>query len=165
MSMSDRIAILNHGRIDQIGSPGEVYERPTNPFVGQFLGEANLIEGSVAGVVGDAVRFTLASGQELHAPATNSIESGRGMLFIRPERVEIARGTMTASRPQTNAIAGRIHRCSFLGNILRYAVDVDGILLVTVDLQNAVGVAPIPAGTPVVLRWPVAESLILPAET
>jgi ABC-type Fe3+/spermidine/putrescine transport system ATPase subunit len=50
MSMSDRIAILNRGRIDQVGPPGEVYERPANPFVGRFLGEANLIEGMIAAI-------------------------------------------------------------------------------------------------------------------
>ena len=63
-----------------------------------------------------------------------------------------------------NALAGRVRRCAFLGNILRYAVDVDGLALITVDLQNAVGVAPLPVGAPVVLRWPVDDSLILPAE-
>src|SRR5207248_968272 len=46
LSLSDRIAILNRGRIDQVGPPSEVYERPVNPFVGRFLGEANLIEGT-----------------------------------------------------------------------------------------------------------------------
>ena len=69
-----------------------------------------------------------------------------------------------ACDPRDNALAGRIRRCSFLGNILRYAVEIDGIAPVTVDLQNAVGVAPLPVGAPVVLRWPVADSLILPAE-
>jgi spermidine/putrescine ABC transporter ATP-binding subunit len=165
MSMSDRIAILNHGRINQVGSPNDVYERPANPFVGRFLGEANLIEGTVVGLVDDMVRLVLPSGQELYALASNSIGTGRGALFIRPERVEIALGGMTESQSHFNTLAGKVHRCSFLGNILRYAVDVDGILPVTVDLQNAVGVTPIPTGTPVLLRWPVAESLILPAET
>ena len=83
------------------------------------------------------------------------------MLFIRPERVEIAAGTITAAEPGGNVLAGTVRRCSFLGNILRYAVDVDGVAPITVDLQNAVGVAPLAAGTPVTLRWPVADSLIL----
>jgi ABC-type Fe3+/spermidine/putrescine transport system ATPase subunit len=86
------------------------------------------------------------------------------MLFIRPERIEITPGANAAGGPRDNALAGRIRRCAFLGNILRYAVDIDGIAPVTVDLQNAVGVAPLPVGAPVVLRWPVAETLILPTE-
>ena len=165
MSMSDRIAILNRGRIDQVGPPGEVYERPANPFVGRFLGEANLIEGTIAPQFADGTRLVLPSGNELRAPSGSRCSSGaRGMLFIRPERIEITPGANAAGSPRSNELAGRIRRCAFLGNILRYAVDIDGTAPVTVDLQNAVGVAPLPAGTPVVLRWPVADSLILPAE-
>jgi spermidine/putrescine ABC transporter ATP-binding subunit len=164
MSMSDRIAILNHGRIDQVGPPGEVYERPANPFVGRFLGEANLIEGTVGAQFGDSARLLLPSGHELRAPRNGGCGDGRGMLFIRPERVEILSGTSPTGDTRENVLAGRIRRCSFLGNILRYAVDVDGTAPITVDLQNAVGVAPLPIGAPVVLRWPVADSLILPAE-
>jgi hypothetical protein len=86
------------------------------------------------------------------------------LLFIRPERVEIAAGTSASPDPGANTLTGNVRRCSFLGNILRYAVEVDGADPVTVDLQNAVGVAPLPVGAPVVLRWPVADSLILPAD-
>ena len=164
MSMSDRIAILNHGRIDQVGSPGEVYERPANPFVGRFLGEANLIEGAVLGESGDIARLALPGGQELHAPRDHSCGSGRALLFIRPERVEIALGTAMLPDPGANILQGTVRRCSFLGNVLRYAVEVDGTSPITVDLQNAAGVVPLPIGAPVVLRWPVADSLIFPRE-
>ena len=86
-------------------------------------------------------RLALPSGQELRAPRSDSCRMGGGMLFIRPERVEIAPGTrLLLPSPQRNVLAGRVRRCSFLGNILRYAVDVDGVAPVTVDLQNAVGV-------------------------
>jgi putative spermidine/putrescine transport system ATP-binding protein len=164
MSMSDRIAIMDDGRIYQVGSPGEVYERPANPFVGRFLGEANLIEGTVMGDAGEVVRLRLPSGQELRAPRSDACSTGRAMLFIRPERVEIAPGTGGAGDPMANTLAGRVRRCSFLGNILRYAVELNGALPITVDLQNATGVLPLPVGAPVVLRWPVADSLILRGE-
>src|SRR5580658_9508254 len=102
MSMSDRIAILNRGRIDQVGTPGEVYERPANPFVGRFLGEANLIGVAVTAHAGEIVRLRLPSGQELHAPLGNSCDSGPGMLFIRPERVEITAGGNGPADPGAN---------------------------------------------------------------
>jgi putative spermidine/putrescine transport system ATP-binding protein len=167
MSMSDRIAILNHGRIHQVGSPGEVYERPANSFVGRFLGEANLLEGAVT-AQGDIARLVLSSGEELHAPCGSGCDGGRGLLFIRPERVEITAGATGGSDPSANTLAGSVRRGSFLGNILRYAVDIDGVAPmakpVIVDLQNAIGVTPLPRGAPVTLRWPVADSLILPAD-
>ena len=164
MSMSDRIAIMNHGQIYQLGPPGEVYERPANPFVARFLGEANLIEGIMMTESGEVARLRLSSGQELRALRSSSRAAGRGMLFIRPERVAIVPGTATSSDPGVNALAGNVRRCSFLGNILGYAVDLEGIAPITVDLQNAAGVAPLPVGAPVVVRWPVSDSLILPAQ-
>ena len=164
MSMSDRIAIMNRGRIDQVGPPGQVYEQPVNPFVGRFLGEANLIEGTVMSDGGHA-RLVLPSGQVLRAPGNNGHEAGPALLFIRPERVDIAGGAPPVTDPRVNCLEGRVRRCSFLGNILRYAVDVDGIAPVTIDLQNAVGISLVAAGTPVTLRWPVADSLILPPDT
>jgi putative spermidine/putrescine transport system ATP-binding protein len=112
MSMSDRIAIMNHGRIYQVGPPGEVYERPANPFVARFLGEANLIEGTVMAKGGEVARLQLPSGQELRALHTNSCVAGRGMLFIRPERVEIVPGTAASGDPGVNALAGNVRRCS-----------------------------------------------------
>ena len=124
-----------------------------------------MIEGTLMHHGGEIARLVLPSGHELRAPSGSRCSGGaRGMLFIRPERIEITPGANAAGGPRDNALAGRIRRCAFLGNILRYAVDIDGIAPVTVDLQNAVGVAPLPVGAPVVLRWPVAESLILPAE-
>ena len=164
MSMSDRIAIMNHGRIDQFGPPGEVYERPANPFVGRFLGEANLINGMVVAEDDEILRLRLPSGAELRAPRGNCCGTGPGMLFVRPERVAIAPDTTAPVDPGSNMLAGTVRRCSFLGNILRYAVDVDGTAPITVDLQNAAGVAPLPPGLPVELRWPIADSLILPGE-
>jgi spermidine/putrescine ABC transporter ATP-binding subunit len=165
MSMSDRIAILNGGRIDQVGPPLEVYERPANPFVGRFLGEANLIEVTISGQSDKVLRLALPSGQEVRVPLRASCGSSRGMLFIRPERVEITLGTGRIGDPNVNTLAGRVRRCTFLGNILRYSVDIDGAAPVTVDLQNAAGVAPLSAGTPVQLHWPVADSLLLSPET
>lgn len=162
--MSDRIAILNRGRIDQVGSPGEVYERPANPFVGRFLGEANLIAGTVLAPGGDLVRLRLPSGTELRAPRGDAAAAGPGLLFIRPERVEIVPSTSALADPGANILEGTVRRCSFLGNILRYAVDVVGISPVTVDMQNAAGVVPVPSGSPVLLRWPVGDSLILAGE-
>jgi hypothetical protein len=106
----------------------------------------------------------LASGQELRAPGSHTGGATRGMLFIRPERVEISPGTAGAGAgdPSANLLYGKVRRCSFLGNILRYSVELDGAPPITVDLQNAAGVLPLSVGAAVRLRWPVADSLIIP---
>src|SRR5689334_8013486 len=59
MNMSDRIAIMNRGRIAQIGAPSEVYERPANAFVGRFLGEANILEGGIEAIEGDTATLRI----------------------------------------------------------------------------------------------------------
>jgi len=164
MSMSDRIAIMNHGRVVQIGSPTEIYERPASAFVGRFLGEANLIEGAIIAEDGDLTRLRLASGEELRAPRRDGISPGPGMLFIRPERVEILPATAGTTELSANMLAGTVRRCSFLGNILRYGVALNDQVSVTVDLQNTTGVVPLPVGARVMLRWPVADSLILSSD-
>src|SRR5271155_3459787 len=105
MCMSDRIAIMDRGRIHQIGPPGEVYERPANPFVGRFLGEANLIEGTVLGETGEIMRLRLPSGAALRAPRSSGGGGGGGMLFIRPERVGIAPGVAAVGEPSANGLA------------------------------------------------------------
>jgi len=78
------------------------------------------------------------------------------------ERVEIVPARPRPETPASTRLAGNVRRCSFLGNILRYAVDLEGAAPITVDLQNAAGVGPLPTGAPVVLRWLVSNSLILP---
>ena len=165
MSMSDRIAIMNHGRIDQVGPPGEVYERPANPFVGRFLGEANLIEGTVTAEGGDVARLRLPSGQELRAPRSSSCVAGRGDA-VHPARAGRDRaGHGRVRRPAASTRSpGRFAaaRSSATSCAMRWTLD--GAAPITVDLQNAAGVAPLPVGAPVVLRWPVADSLILAAE-
>jgi spermidine/putrescine transport system ATP-binding protein len=103
---------MNHGQICQVGSPGEVYERPANPFVGRFLGEANLIEGTVMAKTGEVARLRLPSGRELRAARNSNCVAGRGMLFIRPERVEIVPTAAAAGDPGVNALDGNVRRCS-----------------------------------------------------
>jgi ABC-type Fe3+/spermidine/putrescine transport system ATPase subunit len=168
MNMSDRIAIMRGGRIEQSGAPLEVYERPANAFVGRFLGEANLLDGDVVAIADGCARLNGPAGAEWRAPARDGLRPGdRGSLFIRPERVEIA--PLDAGEPVTegavNRIAGTIHRCAFLGNILRYIVTIGDGRTVTVDRQNGSGVCVLPPGAPVSLRWPVADGVVLAAET
>ncbi len=158
MNMSDRIAILNRGRIEQVGVPMQVYAEPANAFVGRFLGEANILEGSIAAL--DGCIATLRIGAlSLRATARAGANlQHRAELFVRPERIAIV--AAGGGDGAGNRIAGRVRRVAFLGNIVRYLVAVAPSTELTVDVQNSRG-SPLAADTPVELTWAVADSLLL----
>jgi spermidine/putrescine ABC transporter ATP-binding subunit len=161
MNMSDRIALMNRGRIDQVGPPTEIYERPANIFSGRFLGEANLIEGKVERVEADVAHFRGPGALKLRARARVPIEANvTTSLFVRPERIRIAGTSGDADATLSNSVTGQVRRISFLGNIVRYAVDVAPATLMTVDLQNTGG-RRIDLGETVILTWPIDDSILL----
>ena len=171
MNMSDRIAIMNNGHIVQVGPPTEIYEHPLSVFVARFLGEANLLAAAVENVNDEVAAVRTAGGLSMRALAAQTVESGtKGHVFFRPERVTIdAEEPAAAQLIQTesitagdrNRVRGRIAQSSFLGNILRYAVEVEPGQQITVDVQNARGVLPLSVGTNVGLCWHVADSVLL----
>jgi spermidine/putrescine ABC transporter ATP-binding subunit len=156
MNMSDRIAIMNHGRIEQLGPPGVIYERPCNEFVARFLGEANLLEGTIESVAdGEAVLRTR-NGMALRARLDHLAAPGRvASLFVRPEKLTFGDGT------DGNHVSGTIRRRSFLGSMIRTLVEIGPDTQLTVDTANqGIGGGP-EVGAPVSVRWPVAHSMIL----
>jgi len=163
MNMSDRLAILNHGRIEQIGVPREVYERPANRFVGRFLGEANLIPGSLVRVSGSEAVVRTADGREYRARARPGVVDGAEVaLFARPERIALTAAGADGAANGSNRAEGRVYRRSFLGGMMRCVVEIAPELRLTVDIPN-VGDARIPEiDERVGLAWAVADSLILP---
>jgi spermidine/putrescine ABC transporter ATP-binding subunit len=158
MNMSDRIAIMNRGRIEQVGMPSEVYERPSNAFVGRFLGEANILDGTIDGFEGDCATLRV-GGLVLLARVRDAVTVGsRASLFVRPERVAIR--LPGAGERSGNRVEGRVRRVSFLGNIVRYLVEAAPSTHVMVDVQND-GRPPLAVDTAVALGWAMDDSLIL----
>ena len=153
MNMSDRIAIMNRGRIAQVGVPSEVYERPANAFVGRFLGEANILEGTIESAQGDTATLRI-GGLALRAKVRDAAKVGqRVSLFARPERVAIG-GT------GGNSVEGRVRRVSFLGNIVRYQIEIASSTHVVVDVQNS-GRKAYAVDDPIALGWAIEDSLVL----
>jgi spermidine/putrescine ABC transporter ATP-binding subunit len=158
MNMSDRIAIMNRGRIEQVGMPSEVYERPSNAFVGRFLGEANILDGTIDGLEGDCATLRV-GGLVLLARVRDVVTVGsRASLFVRPERVAIR--LPGAGERSGNRVEGRVRRVSFLGNIVRYLVEAAPSTHVMVDVQND-GRPPLAVDTAIALGWAMEDSLIL----
>ena len=98
LTMSDRIAVVNEGKIQQIGKPEEIYERPKNKFVADFIGEANLLKGTCL-TEGEKGICKLDMGQEISLPLSPKINAGdRVTIFIRPERIKISKSTSENSK-------------------------------------------------------------------
>lgn len=160
MNMSDRIGVMNRGRIEQIAAPGEMYERPANTFIGRFLGEANLVEGILQDVSPSGSTLRIGDNVMLKAPAAATDLAGKKVhLFIRPERVAISTVSVGSAVAGTNGVAGQVRRRSFLGNINRYVVAVASAEI-TVDVQNTGGPR-FEIGDEVALTWAVTDSLVL----
>ena len=164
MNMSDRIAIMNNGRIEQVGRPADIYENPANHFIARFLGEANLIDGVIESIGDSVATLKTAGGAVFRARAEPPLRVGdNAHLFVRPERVSIA----PATADDDGAVDGRLVQTAFLGNILRHTVEIEPGVRVTVDVQNA-GVDQVRGrgaarvGETVALSWRVADGLILP---
>jgi putative spermidine/putrescine transport system ATP-binding protein len=158
MNMSDRIGIMNGGRVEQIGTPLAIYEEPANTFIARFLGQANLIEGALKGISDGICTFTMAGGQTVQARVKASPPAAP-RLFVRPERISLHGNAEAPTRAGTNLATGRVRRMSFLGNIVRYAIDVHGAEFM-VDVQNS-GSSRFAVDQTVKLSWEVNDSLLL----
>jgi spermidine/putrescine ABC transporter ATP-binding subunit len=160
MNLSDRMAIMNRGRVEQIGAPSEVYEHPVNTFTAKFLGEANLLDGIVAGTEPGGAKIRLSGGQVLQVGRAHKLGSASpARLFVRPEKLALSPPGSTEG--DANRLAGRVHRASFLGNIVRYAVEIEGGGTMLADAPNlSRGFRPA-VGEAVTVSWSPADSSLL----
>jgi putative spermidine/putrescine transport system ATP-binding protein len=129
MSMSDDLVILRDGKVEQSGSPQQLYAKPESRFVAGFLGDANFIHGEVSGTEADHFRYTVKGRSFLQAGSPMPKDGeGRVLVALRPEKISI--GTEPSSRP--NSIEGRISDLKFYGAsyYLQVATDVLGRVMV-----------------------------------
>ncbi|MCU0984183.1 MAG: ABC transporter ATP-binding protein [Acetobacteraceae bacterium] len=138
-AICDRMAVLDGGRIQQVGRPVELYDNPANRFVAGFLGTANLIEGEVAR---DGAGFVFRSAQGFVLPAPEGATPGRSLVALRPQAMTIMRDGGPA------AIAGEVRRTEFLGGHVRYAIEAHGLVF-HVDEPHLRGREALPPGTAV----------------
>ncbi|HZT33410.1 MAG TPA: ABC transporter ATP-binding protein [Bryobacteraceae bacterium] len=155
--MSDRIAIMNEGRIIQEGTPQEVYTRPVSAFASGFIGETNLLQGIVVST--EDLVVTLAVGEEGHFRAKTSLPLAPGTrvtLSVRPEAIRVG---VRESSGNGQGMLGHIGEVVYLGSRIRIGAVTRNGAVVWADLRDdeAEGLK---AGTPVVLSWaPSAASV------
>jgi spermidine/putrescine transport system ATP-binding protein len=132
LSMSDRIAVMSAGEVQQIGRPSEIYEHPANRFVADFIGETNLIDATVETVEGHTVTCRLPDGETVHALANRAASPGQsGTLSIRPERL-----TITRDAPPGESLRGVLGASTYLGTDTHYDVRLSDSLSLTARMQN-----------------------------
>jgi putative spermidine/putrescine transport system ATP-binding protein len=165
-SMSDRIAIMNHGHVVQVGSPRELYERPTNAFAASFLGDANLLAvARFSGGEGGELTGHLPTGAVLKVPC-----AGRGLpdanavvACIRPESIRLH---LNGEDPPSgaNRLSGTVVDGVFTAGMRRYRVEAGAEKPILVRMRDA-GRRQMPElGSRVTLSWPIDETLIIPKE-
>ncbi len=124
LSMSDRVAILHRGRLIQVGTPGELYERPATRFVADFLGRSNFIRGRVTERRAGGFRYS--AGGHGFAQADGSLPAGAEevLIALRPEKIDIAAAAAAAA---ANALPGRIASWSYHGTSFQLVVATQGL--------------------------------------
>ena len=118
MTVASRVAVMDHGKLIQVDTPGGIYETPNSTYVADFIGEVNIIEGH-AKMEGDKARITWSEGKEPITGTPAEPVSGKVHFAIRPEKVSIS-----AEKPAgENSIAGKVLDIAYLGNISTYHVE------------------------------------------
>jgi spermidine/putrescine transport system ATP-binding protein len=142
LTMSDRIAVMNNGAIEQLAGPRDIYEHPRTKFVAGFIGTSNLLSGKVSGVEGDglAVLETGAAGAERIVVTAKDAKKGDTLeVTIRPEKITLSRAEPIKSADNSNmcALRGTISEVVYLGTSTNYNVTTSSGDEVVVFLQNA----------------------------
>jgi len=158
MTMSDRLAVMRHGKIEGIGSPKDVYDSPSTEFVATFLGASNLLAGSVSGTEGAHTTVRLSDGTTLRVPSDRRPMGASAVkVGVRPEKISIV-GPDALASDTTNVLPGQVRVSTFTGVGHQYLVATSAGVEVTVYAQNiGHGVAP-RSGESVTLTWPVEHT-------
>ncbi|MFF8293073.1 ABC transporter ATP-binding protein [Streptomyces sp. NPDC016309] len=166
MTMADTVAVMNGGRVEQLGAPADLYDNPRTTFVANFLGTSNLIEAEVVEAASDVV--VTAGGGTLRLPADRcaapTTSGGKLLVGIRPEKIALAHaddaGTIADGR---NRVTGRIVDASFIGVSTQYVVDSPAGAALQVYEQNVERDSRLAPGAEVVLHWNPAHTFGLDA--
>jgi len=161
LSMADRIAVMRAGRVLQVGAPRELYMHPASRFVAGFLGEANFVEGNVAGIEGNTVTVVTEYGVLLGSPVPNlSVQpAGAACGCVRPEKVKLLAGDATAD----NTLSGTVRESIYLGESEQVLVETPGGVEWSI-LRLGPGQQPVEPGEEVRFGFDAEHLLILPPE-
>ncbi|KOT54724.1 MULTISPECIES: ABC transporter ATP-binding protein [Streptomyces] len=167
LTMADTVAVMNGGRVEQLGAPADLYENPATTFVANFLGTSNLIEAEVVAAGGDDLLLT-AGETKLRLPAgrcrTTVRTGGKVLAGVRPEKISLAHADDAGGIAEgRNRLSGRIRDAGFLGVSTQYVIESPGAGRLAVYEQNVERDPRLVPGAEVVLHWSPAHTFGLDA--
>ena len=163
MTMSDRIAVMRAGRIEQLGNPEELYERPRTAFVAGFLGVSNLLEGEVVGRDGSLVTVRMPDGALLRAPGEGVASTGPVRIGVRPEKLRVNAGADAAAHDGLNALSGTVLDASYIGVSTQYLVQTEGhrLIVFAQNIDTAGASELLADGQQVALTWKPQHTFVI----
>jgi spermidine/putrescine transport system ATP-binding protein len=163
LSLSDRIAVMRDGKIEQIGSPNQIYEYPQTPFVADFIGDTNLFRGRVESSERSSLQVATERGLKM---VIQPLELGHAftrldevVVSVRPEKIHIS---LYTPNTQANCFEGRLKHVMYLGTHVHYVVELLSGDRLTIMQPNTVGTLPDPH-TPIYAYWAATDCLALAA--
>lgn len=159
LTMSDRVAVFDQGKIQQVGTPDELYEKPSNPFVADFIGESNFIAGHIVGLEDDSAIMTSEDREvEIPCPRTSGlVMEQKVQLVIRPEKIRFV-------EPSFNPLVrvdGVVEELIYSGEVRRYTIRISHEQTIDLKQQIMHGVKAFRKGDRVSVGWSLEDSKIL----
>jgi spermidine/putrescine transport system ATP-binding protein len=167
MTMSDRLAVIRLGKIEQIGPPEEVYENPQTQFVASFLGASNMLDGELKEQRDGEVAVLLSGGDVVHLPVDRApFAAGAALrVGVRPEKITIRTDDGTPPKAGLNSVTGMLRMSTYIGVSHQYKVEGPGGAELTVWVQNLGAEAAPRTGDRVCLSWQREHTFaVLPQE-
>jgi spermidine/putrescine transport system ATP-binding protein len=160
LAMSDRIAVMNGGRVEQVDDPRAIYERPATAFVADFIGSLNAFDVTVDEVVGGYAVARIGESERVVVPVDGNVPPGRHIrVAVRPEQVQIG-ALVEAPFPSASRLSGTVAELVYLGMYTQFHVDTCVGRIVSHRLAGEVRAEPAP-GDRVSLSWDAAQSAVL----
>jgi len=157
LTMSDRIAVMSRGRVEQIGTPEEIYHSPASIFVAGFIGSANLLPGSLS-TAGGSPAVVLDSGRRLSVNAGSDARDGDPVtLMLRPERLN----AVPAGTDDGRSVEGTIQHAIFAGSTVRLVVHTSDHMELIATVEADDDLPPLHTGSPITLRWSADAGYLL----
>ncbi len=163
MTMSDRIAVMRAGRIEQVATPAILYEAPNSRYVADFIGNVAIVEGTVEDVSGDRLRLAAEGGVLTVDGAPQLAKGAPAALAVRPEKISLSRRPPEAGA--ANVLKGTVWDIAYLGDVTLFNVKLDSGTIMRATVMNAFRVAPEQIGweEEVYLSFPADAGVILSA--